>query len=80
MDFLEDLSSRLVEWLEANYLFGAQKIVLYNYKVHENMQRVLDFYAKTRWEGEAEKRFEAVRISLPGAHYSVAVSGAQRSL
>ena len=41
MDFpLEDLSVRMVEWLEVLKALGADKIFLYNLEVHPNVSKV----------------------------------------
>lgn len=40
----KDMSKELIEWIEANRLFGAEKIVFYLYEVHRNVNRVLDYY------------------------------------
>ena len=54
MDFpLDDLSVRMVEWLEVLKALGADKIFLYNLDVHPNVRKVLihvkyiDFQDKT---------------------------------
>uniref|UniRef100_A0A915I0Z8 Glycosyltransferase family 92 protein n=1 Tax=Romanomermis culicivorax TaxID=13658 RepID=A0A915I0Z8_ROMCU len=39
LDFLDDISLQLIEWFEANYIFGADKIVVYSYNVHPNVQK-----------------------------------------
>ncbi|XP_030378867.1 uncharacterized protein LOC115627358 [Scaptodrosophila lebanonensis] len=45
MDFLyNDMSWRLIEWLELMRLLGADKVVLYNGPMHANMTRVLRDY------------------------------------
>ena len=42
MDFpLDDLSVRIVEWLEVLKALGADKIFLYNLDVHPNVRKVL---------------------------------------
>ena len=42
MDFpLDDLSVRMVEWLEVLKALGADKIFLYNLDVHPNVRKVL---------------------------------------
>ena len=41
MDFpTEDLSARMVEWIEVLRALGADKIFLYNYEVHPNVTKV----------------------------------------
>lgn len=40
----EDISVRLIEWIELLNLLGAGKIFLYNLDVHENISKVLHYY------------------------------------
>lgn len=42
----EDVSVRLVEWIELLNLLGAGKIFLYNLDIHENISKVLHYYQK----------------------------------
>lgn len=42
----DDVSVRLVEWIEMLNLLGAGKIFLYNLDVHENISKVLHYYEK----------------------------------
>ena len=59
MDFpLDDLSVRMVEWLEVLKALGADKIFLYNLDVHPNVRKVLSDYSS---RGE----IEVIPISLP---------------
>jgi len=45
LDYLhEDLSPRLIEWIELVRLLGADKIHFYTLFVHENMTKVLKYY------------------------------------
>lgn len=60
MDFLDDLSLRFIEWLEANYVVGADKIVIYTYAVHPEMRRVIEYYEKNK------RSFLNVPLTLPG--------------
>lgn len=47
LDFLhEDLSVRLVEWIELISLLGADKIFFYQLQVHPNVTKILDHYQK----------------------------------
>ncbi|XP_037934451.1 uncharacterized protein LOC119668854 [Teleopsis dalmanni] len=43
----EDMSARLVEWLELMRIMGAEKIFLYNMQLHPNMSKVLNYYEET---------------------------------
>lgn len=60
MDFADDISARLVEWVEMNRLLGAQLFTFYLYRVHPNTRRVLDYYANVA--GVAQ----VVPLTLPG--------------
>ncbi|XP_059489254.1 uncharacterized protein LOC132204649 [Neocloeon triangulifer] len=53
------MAVRIVEWIELLKILGAQEIVIYNFQTHENITRVLDYYAK-------KDNFKHVPITLPG--------------
>jgi len=60
LDFPEDdLSVRLIEWIELLTTLGADKVFLYNLEVHPNVTRVLDYYTK-------QGKVDVTPISLPG--------------
>ncbi|CAJ0598043.1 unnamed protein product [Cylicocyclus nassatus] len=59
LDFQTDLSVRLVEWLEAQYLFGASAVTIYKYTVSKKMDRVLDHYEKLG-------KLTQIPLTLPG--------------
>lgn len=60
LDFLhEDLSVRLVEWLELLSVLGANKVFLYDLEVHPNISKVLDYYS-------SKGLVEMTRITLAG--------------
>lgn len=60
LDFLhEDLSVRLVEWLEMLQIVGAKKVFLYDLEVHPNITKVLDYYQQQNF-------VELTKITLPG--------------
>lgn len=60
LDFLhEDLSVRLVEWLELLFLLGADKVYLYDLEIHPNISKVLKYY-------EDIGKIEVTPITLPG--------------
>jgi hypothetical protein len=40
-----------VEWIELMGILGASKVILYTYRLHPNMQHVVEHYAAT---GQAE--------------------------
>nr|CAD7412645.1 unnamed protein product [Timema poppensis] len=60
LDFLhDDLSVRLVEWLELMIILGADKVFFYKLQVHPNISKVLNYYEKLG-------KVEVTPLSLPG--------------
>lgn len=60
LDFLhEDLSVRLVEWIELLNLLGADKVFFYELQVHPNISKVLNYY-------ENEGKVHVTPINLAG--------------
>lgn len=60
LDFLhEDLSVRLVEWIELLNILGAEKIFLYDLEVHPNISKVIKYYVKKGF-------VELTKLTLPG--------------
>ena len=60
LDFLyEDMSVRLVEWLELLRILGASKVFLYDLEVHPNISKVINYYSD-------QGLVEVTKISLPG--------------
>ncbi|VDP19302.1 unnamed protein product [Heligmosomoides polygyrus] len=59
MDFQEDVSLRLLEWLEAQYLLGASIVTMYKYTVSKEVQKVLDHY-------ESLGKLVQIPLTLPG--------------
>lgn len=60
LDFLhEDLSVRLVEWIELLRILGASKIFLYDLEIHPNISKVLNYY-------QQNGAVELTKITLPG--------------
>ena len=55
----DDLSLRMLEWIEVLRALGAEKIFLYQYEVHPNVEKVLDHYQR---KGEVE----VTPLTLPG--------------
>lgn len=41
LDFLEDISERLIQWIEINRILGAEKIEIYVKNVGENVWKIL---------------------------------------
>lgn len=55
----DDLSVRLIEWIELLTTLGADKIFLYNLEVHPNVTKVLEHYT-------SQGKVDVTPISLPG--------------
>ncbi|XP_037816434.1 uncharacterized protein LOC119606856 [Lucilia sericata] len=48
LDFpYKDISYRLVEYIESLRVLGAQKVIVYNLEVHDNVTKVLNYYQHT---------------------------------
>jgi len=66
LDFLyDDLSVRLVEWIELLSILGADKVFFYELQVHPNITKVLRHY-------EQEGRVQVTPLTLPGGQPNVA--------
>lgn len=59
MDFKDDISLRLIEWLELLSILGADHIFMYKYSVHENVDKVLNYYIR-------KGRVTVFPLTLPG--------------
>ena len=67
LDFpIDDLSTRLVEWIELLSLLGADKVFLYQLEIHPNVSKVLDYYVK-------KGKVDLTPISLPGHQPNVKI-------
>ncbi|XP_048512087.1 uncharacterized protein LOC105684351 isoform X2 [Athalia rosae] len=65
LDFLhDDLSVRLVEWIEMINLLGADKIFFYELQVHPNISKVLNYYEK-------QGKVHVTPLTLPGGQPNV---------
>ncbi|XP_062713350.1 uncharacterized protein LOC134290268 [Aedes albopictus] len=65
LDFLyDDLSVRLVEWIELLGILGADKIFFYELQVHPNISKVLRYY-------EEQDRVHVTPLTLPGGQPNV---------
>ena len=58
----DDLSVRLIEWIELLHILGADKIFFYNLEVHPNVTKVLNYY-------EDKNYIDLTPISLPGRRF-----------
>ena len=64
LDFpTDDLSVRLIEWIELLHVLGADKIFLYNLEIHPNVTKVLNYYQDKGY-------VDLTPISLPGNFFS----------
>lgn len=61
LDFLEEgkKPARMVEWIELLGIFGAEKIFIYEFSIHPNVKKVLDYYVK-------KGNVEVFPVTLPG--------------
>ncbi|XP_037091253.1 uncharacterized protein LOC119111546 [Pollicipes pollicipes] len=59
LDLPDDVSGRLVEWVEAQRLLGADAFIFYRFSTHERVTRVLRHY-------EAAGLATVVNVTLPG--------------
>ena len=59
LNFQEDLSDRIIEWVEMNRIQGAKHITFYVYSIHPNVWKVLRHYEKIKFA-------TVVNITLPG--------------
>ncbi|XP_050069299.1 uncharacterized protein LOC126557535 [Anopheles maculipalpis] len=65
LDFLyDDLSVRLVEWIELLGMLGADKVFFYELQVHPNISKVLRYY-------EEQERVHVTPLTLPGGQPNV---------
>ncbi|KAL1130258.1 hypothetical protein AAG570_013196 [Ranatra chinensis] len=66
LDFLhDDLSVRLIEWIELLGLLGADKIFFYKLQVHPNITKVLNHYEK-------RGQVDVTPLTLPGGQPNIA--------
>ncbi|VDO25410.1 unnamed protein product [Brugia timori] len=59
LDYLDDKPERLVEWIEMQFITGADMITIYTYYVPHKMQQVLNYYSK-------QGSVTVIPINLPG--------------
>lgn len=60
MDFLhEDMSTRLIEWIELVKILGSNHVFLYELEIHPNMRTVVNHYVKNGF-------VTLTKLSLPG--------------
>lgn len=65
LDFLyDDLSVKLIEWIELITLLGADKIYFYELQVHPNISKVLKHYEK-------EGKVHVTPLTLPGGQPNI---------
>jgi len=65
LDFLyEDLSVRLIEWIELLGILGAEKVFFYELQVHPNISKVLKHYSESG-------QVDVVPLTLPGGQPNI---------
>ncbi|KAK4874249.1 hypothetical protein RN001_013609 [Aquatica leii] len=47
LNFIEDISKKLLQWIEINKILGADRFEFYVDKVHKNVNKLLKFYSRT---------------------------------
>lgn len=48
LDFRQDISKHLIQWIEINKILGANRIEIYLKRVHPNVKQILRWYQKER--------------------------------
>lgn len=61
LDYQEDISSRLLEWIEMQYLFGADTVSIYHFYLSNNTHKVLNYY-------KSKRNLEVIPLSLPSGN------------
>lgn len=59
LDFLDDISFKIVEWIETQLLLGADSLTIYIFQVHPNVLKVLKYY-------ESMRKVTLKNLTLPG--------------
>lgn len=59
LDFDDDISQKLIEFIELSRILGAGMIYIYVFSIHDNVKKVLNLYEKTNF-------IKWFRINLPG--------------
>uniref|UniRef100_A0AC34F8B9 Glycosyltransferase family 92 protein n=1 Tax=Panagrolaimus sp. ES5 TaxID=591445 RepID=A0AC34F8B9_9BILA len=59
LDFMEDRSQHLIEWIEFQLLMKAEKIVIYVYSITAETRKALEYYSATG-------KVEIIDLTLPG--------------
>ncbi|GAB6028052.1 hypothetical protein CHUAL_002271 [Chamberlinius hualienensis] len=60
LDFDKEMSLNLIQWLEINFLLGADQIDIYTLRIHPNTLQILNYYQKFR------KNVRVFPSTLPG--------------
>ncbi|CAF1230640.1 unnamed protein product [Didymodactylos carnosus] len=61
LEFLsEDISVKLIEWIELLNLLGAEKIFFYEFDIHPNISQVLEYY-------QQQDKVHVEKLTLPGS-------------
>lgn len=62
LDFMDDQTMQIIEWIEILSLLGADKIFIYVIKIHRNMMKTLKFYER---QGKVKVEMIAEPKGLP---------------
>ncbi|UMM23065.1 hypothetical protein L5515_003962 [Caenorhabditis briggsae] len=58
LDYQEDISNRLLEWIEMQYLFGVDTVSIYHFYLSNETQKILKYYKTNR-------NLKVIPLSLP---------------
>ncbi|KAF1761959.1 hypothetical protein GCK72_010218 [Caenorhabditis remanei] len=61
LDYQEDISDRLLEWIEMQYVFGADTVTIYHFHLSEKTHKVLEYYKEKR-------KLQVIPLSLPSGN------------
>uniref|UniRef100_A0A1I7U522 Glycosyltransferase family 92 protein n=1 Tax=Caenorhabditis tropicalis TaxID=1561998 RepID=A0A1I7U522_9PELO len=70
LDYQEEIGERLLEWIEMQYLFGADTISIYHFHLTNSTHRVLDYY-------KSKRNLKVIPISLPSGNPNIPIERSQ---
>ncbi|XP_018561135.1 uncharacterized protein LOC108903440 [Anoplophora glabripennis] len=70
LDFLEDISERLIQWIEMIRILGAEKIEIYVKKVKRNVWKILKWYDSNYPDQITIRKFHVVKDADTNKNYN----------
>jgi len=61
----EDISVKLIEWFELLHMLGADKVFMYEFAVHPNVSKVLQYYNKLGWIDVRQITYPGKQVNFP---------------